>query len=397
MNKINLKKDINNKEKSKVIDTRNTSLDIVRIIAVFCVIAVHFFLNSGFYEATITGKKMLLMVIIRTGLMICVPLFLLLTGYLMRKKELSKKYYKGLMKTIAIYLLASVACLLYKSIFLKNDYSIIGAIKGILNFSLANYSWYIEMYIGLFLLIPFLNLIYNNLNSKKQKHILILTMLTLTSIPTITNIYSFVGEFGWNIIFDNTKPFDKILPFWWVSLYPITYYYIGAYLSEYKPKMNKILNIVLIAISVVLFGLHNYFYSYGRIFVLELYQSWGAIQNIIMAVLVFTFVINIDFNKCHNVIRKVISKISDCCLGAYLVSYIFDDYFYRILNNNMTEVGDKFKYFLVVVPVVFVCSIALSAVLNILYNIIVKVICYIKSKFELKYNTDNIDVTQSDK
>ena len=105
--------------------------------------------------------------------MISVPLFLLLTGYLMRKKELSKKYYSGIKKTLSIYILASLACLIYKVLFLNMNYSLFGIIKDILGFSLAKYSWYIEMYIGLFLLIPFLNLIYNNLKTKKEKQTLI--------------------------------------------------------------------------------------------------------------------------------------------------------------------------------------------------------------------------------
>ena len=47
--------------------------------------------------------------------MICVPLFLLLTGYLMKNKELSIKYYKGIGNTLFVYVLASIACVLFKN------------------------------------------------------------------------------------------------------------------------------------------------------------------------------------------------------------------------------------------------------------------------------------------
>lgn len=41
--------------------------------------------------------------------MICVPLFLILTGFLMNKKVVSRKYYSGLKKTYITYVLASIA------------------------------------------------------------------------------------------------------------------------------------------------------------------------------------------------------------------------------------------------------------------------------------------------
>ena len=77
---------------------RNINLDLIRTVAVISVISVHFFLNSGFYSLPLLGKTMYISTVFRTLFMICVPLFLLLTGYLMNKKELSKKYYGGIKK-----------------------------------------------------------------------------------------------------------------------------------------------------------------------------------------------------------------------------------------------------------------------------------------------------------
>ena len=71
---------------------RNINLDIIRCVAVLTVICVHFFLHNGYYNIPVLGKKMYIATIMRTAFMVCVPLFLLLTGYLMNKKTLSKKY-----------------------------------------------------------------------------------------------------------------------------------------------------------------------------------------------------------------------------------------------------------------------------------------------------------------
>lgn len=109
---------IRNTWKAKVMERekRNINLDLIRSVAVLNVIGVHFFLNSGFYGEQILGKKMLILCIGRSMFMTWVPLFLLLSGYLMTNKTLSVQYYKGIWKTLIIYLLASVACIIYRNI-----------------------------------------------------------------------------------------------------------------------------------------------------------------------------------------------------------------------------------------------------------------------------------------
>ena len=82
-----------NREKIMLkLEKRNINLDVIRCIAVFSVISVHFFNNTEFYQQIVSGKRMYCMVIMRTFFMICVPLFLILTGFLMSKKELNRKY-----------------------------------------------------------------------------------------------------------------------------------------------------------------------------------------------------------------------------------------------------------------------------------------------------------------
>lgn len=59
---------------------RNVGIDLVKSVAAICVVAVHFFLNSGFYEYPILTLPGVIGAFIRTALMSCVPLFLISTG-----------------------------------------------------------------------------------------------------------------------------------------------------------------------------------------------------------------------------------------------------------------------------------------------------------------------------
>ena len=87
---------------------RNVNIDLIKCIAVFSVISVHFFLNTDFYNRTIINTNMYIAVLFRTLFMICVPLFMITTGYLMKNKMLSKKYYLGINRVLIIYLLDAI-------------------------------------------------------------------------------------------------------------------------------------------------------------------------------------------------------------------------------------------------------------------------------------------------
>lgn len=322
---------------------RNLNIDLIKCIAVYSVISVHYFSNIGLYKEIINNKYTII-IFFRSLFMICVPLFIITTGYLMKDKKLNKKYYLGILRVLIIYILDGILLTLYKHIYYDEIFTIRHIINVILGFK-VKYSWYIEMYIGLFLIIPFINILYNNLNSKKA---LIITMLFMTAIPGITNIkYEF-------------------LPEWWLHIYPITYYFIGCYLKENKININKIFNIILLVLSVFLSTIINLKQSTGNTFTFGIYNDWGSILNLIPSVLVFIFVINIDLENINKKISKIIIKISELSLGIYLTSAIIDDLiYYNYFSTN------RLPYFKIV-PLVFLLSTSLSMIINIIYKLINK-------------------------
>ena len=217
-----------NLEKLKV---RNPNMDILRIIAVLCVIGIHFFYHSGYYYTTNDNAVMYFATVLRTLCSVCVPLFMILSGFLLCNKTLKKGYYSGIRKTIIVYILVAIACMIYKSIVGSYTLTPFTFFTGILDFTGANYSWYIEMYIGLFLLVPFLNIIYKNLDSRKQKNILLITLIAITILPSLFNAFRFDSLEWWANPASNTET-QKLIPSWWVGIYPITYYFTGCYIRE---------------------------------------------------------------------------------------------------------------------------------------------------------------------
>ncbi len=374
----------------KRLERRDTALDITRIVAVFTVLSVHFFLHNGFYSETVNeqlGPQMYIMVMMRTLFGVCVPMFMILTGYLMSKKELSAGYYKGIRKTLVLFVLATIACILFKAVhnnsvayeaFYSFDLkTLFTAVKDsgdlefkkfllqTLDFTGANYSWYIEMYIGLFLIAPFLNLAFNKLKSKRQQQVLVATFIFLTMIPTVFNIFNFDTATWWTTPTENDT-YQKLVPAWWMGVYPVTYYFIGAYIRKHGVKLKTGTVAVMFAVSLFLIGSFSWFRSYNTTFKSSTYVYWYGFGPCILSTLLFIMLTRIKTKSWHPGVKLVLWKISDWALGIYLLSFIFDSIIYKELCAKVPVMVDRLPFYFLTVPLCFICSAALSALLNLL-------------------------------
>ncbi len=328
---------------------RKINLDIIRIFALLSVMSVHFFLHSGFYKDIINGPKDFILVTFREFFMICVPLFMILTGYLNNKKELSKDYYKSIIPKLLIYVICAILQVLVMKYYEHKNINIFGAITTITNFKI-HYGWYMNMYVGLFLIIPFLNLIYNNIKTKKDKQMLLIIFLILTCLPSL---------------FYKTQLFFSDF---FVVMYPITYYFIGCYIKEYGLNINIKKNVILLVSLLLIYAIVNYYFSFDKAFLKTSFNhDWGAIMPLTLSVLVFNLLLNIKGES-----NKFISKISELTFGAYLVEWILDRITYDYLNSHIAY-ENRIYFFILCVLFVFICSIILSYIVNFIVNSIMKI------------------------
>lgn len=347
---------------------RNINIDLIRCCAIFTVISVHFFRNSGFYAEPLIGWRMLLMTFMRTTFMICVPLFLLITGYLMNSKELNVKYYHGIIHTLQIYIVSTILCILFERYYLHNNLSIKYAVFSIFGGDIA-YSWYVEMYIGLFLLIPFLNILYHGLETQKRKQFLIITLLFCTACPSLLNIFDLFNSDFW-IRPSVSSTYVTLIPDWWTMLYPITYYYIGAYIKEYDIKLSTRKTIFLLLGSLTIFSVFNIYRSYPDTFVSGAYNEWGGFENVTTSTLAFLLLLHLNLKNMPSPFSKIILKISSLSFGAYLLSYISDGIIYPYLISSVPDMSHRLKWYIVVVPLSFTCALILSEVVTLICKLL---------------------------
>ncbi len=342
---------------------RIINLDIIRIFALFCVIFIHFFLYPNFYAMTIEPNfKYYVLVCLKLFLTICVPLFIVLTGYLNNKKKLEMNYYIKIIPRLLLFFIISFICLLFDIYNNKLNISFMEKISYIFHYN-NNYAWYMNMYFGLYLLIPFLNILYHNLNRRKKEY-LIITLFILTILPSV-----FVNNLG------------IIIPSWWMDFYPITYYFVGAYLSEYKLKISKRNNLLLIIGLVLFFGLLIFLKSRGTIYNDVFHnREWYGILPFILTVLTFNLLKSIRITRVSYKLKIFIIKISDLVFGAYLLSKICDTLVYNYLNSHY-RFDEAVYYAPLVVLIVFISSLILSYFVNLL----LKGMTYVYHKMINKY------------
>lgn len=341
--------------RKKMQKERNINLDIIRSVALLSVICVHFPLYIGFYDQPLIDISNYIISFLITVCKVCVPLFLLLTGYLKSGCSLTKKYYHGIVKIYRAYVLASLVCVVYRK--MRQIRGLSYAIADILGFSASNYAWYIAMYIGLFLLIPFLNLAYHNLDTKRNKQLLIMSCLICTAAPSVFNIWSF----------------GKLIPDFWLSFYPITYYFIGAYLKDYPVKIAPLKAGLMFLICTSVFTALNIWFSYPGSFITGVWNEWGSLQATVDAVLLFILLYNLKTDNMPAIIRSAFIWISKLSVYALLVSSTFDhEFYYRGLNVHISEVKERLPYYPLMVVVIFTGSIVLAVLLYFLDKVIVK-------------------------
>ncbi len=329
---------------------RDLRLDVVRTAAIFFVICVHFYDSSGFPAETMGGAGDYLMLCGWLLTHSCVPLFLLLTGWLCCRKTLSRRYYFGLVRILGLYLLCSLACLLFRALYQRQEMGARYIFGSLVNFYACGYAWYVMLYLGLFLMIPFLNLIWNNLPDKKAKYALLATSFALSILPSLLN------------------QFLQLYSLWWTRLYPLCYYFLGAFLREYLPdrKLRRVPS--GLAASVLLFAAFDLFFYRNRAqaMIAVAYENY---QVFTVSVLLFLSLLALP--QPSGPAARGFTLVSRLSYGMYMLSWIPDNVLYPRLIARFPVHEARYVWMLPCAAGVFLVSLGLSWAMQLLYELLV--------------------------
>ncbi|MDO4299988.1 MAG: acyltransferase family protein [Clostridia bacterium] len=299
---------------------REAGGDIARTIAVLLVPFVHFFGLTGYYNTEFT-PEMIFPSALRWLGVCAVPIFMIISGCFKVNAKICKKHYFAIIPLLFTHIFISLIRIWVDRYFHGENVDITYIADRLVYFK---YGWYIRLYIGMLLLMPFFNIAYKNIGDKWKKEVFILTLVGLNALGPLT--------------------FD-IIPSSWLILYVFGYYIIGCYLSEYRVKINAFMGILGICGLLAVVSTASYFHCKGGVFDWSYmgYQAnsgYSSMVTVFVSVLIMVLCLNIDFDlKPLNFMFKAVSLVS---LEMYLFSQMFDGFIYKDIIENNVPFRDSF-------------------------------------------------------
>lgn len=310
---------------------RQSGLDLIRVTGFFLVTLFHAFLYNGYYGQPQVGFAMWSAGVARSLSMACNGLFMTLSGYLHYGKRSLSGAVRGLGPVLLGYALAAAFSIPVRHFLLGQQESFSVWVTRFFGFRGVYYGWYVEMYIGLALLSPFLNRLLEVLPDR-ELCLLTLVLLFLTAVPGATPMV--------------------LAPAYWVSAYPLLYYVLGAAIRRFQPKIPTWAGLTgALGIAVIL-GTCTVLSTDGNLDDALIWQ-FGDLWVAGMVVCLFLALYRLRPGKA---LSKLLTFGAGGCFGGYLLSNLPDARCYQACPWH--DPKDYWKQVLFVTVPIWLCSMA---------------------------------------
>lgn len=299
-------------EKNKV---RNSNLEILRIVSMLLIIMHHYVVHGQFeLNNTIISSNKIILEIISLGGKLGVNCFILITGYFMINSKIS---FKKILKIIFEVWFYSICIFLVASLTQIIDFDIKLLIKVMIPI-IFNSNWFALVYIVLYIFIPYINMLINNLDKKQHFKLCLIFVCIFSIIPTFTTA---------NIEYSNIT--------WFVMLYCIAAY-IRKYPNKYTENVKENILYTCIIIAFLIFSVAEF--NILGLFIPQIAKHityFGKINSFPLLILSVTMFLVFKNIKVKN--NKFVNLIATSTFGVYL---IHDNMFMRnylwvkVLKNN---------------------------------------------------------------
>ena len=314
---------------------RQPGLDLFRICGLLFVNALHACLYNGFYALPQAGVAVWAADSFRWLFFGCNAMFMLLTGYLKSAQTWNKHYYKGLVTVLVGYVLTCIISypIRYYCIGERDAFAI--WLERFFTFS--NYSWYVEMYIGLILISPVLNFALQNLDKQKLL-VMAFSFVAVTMLHSVSAI--------------------DLFPDYFSSLYPLTLYIIGGVIRRLKPKLSPVLCLGGAAAVAMGLGAMTLLTATGN-FNSGFGQGYGGFWITLMVALLFCGMYRLQTKEKT---AKLLAWLSGGVFEGYILSRLFDVWIYGTVPQWHSPDKYILIFLCVTLPVFLISLLAGKAV-----------------------------------
>lgn len=205
---------------------RERNIELLRIFAMIMIISLHFLGHGGVLVNVSPYSIQYYVCWILEGLcFISVNCYVLISGYFLID---SKFKIKKLLILLGQVFFFSISLYLITSLLSGTPFSKVTLLKAVFPTN-SNVYWFVTMYVGMYILSPFINTLLKNL-TQKQHFLLICVSVTLFSILPTLFFYSTGLNFGGG---------NGVV--WFIVLY-----IVAAYIKKYKRVIKNVHKVVLL-------------------------------------------------------------------------------------------------------------------------------------------------------
>lgn len=338
-NKIPAYKQIHETESSR--KERNSNLELYRIIVMLLIVAHHYVVNSGLMSVMKEEPLHIQSIFLylfgmwgKTG----INCFVMITGYFMCKSHISLRKFMKLLFEIYFYNLIITGTFLLTGYCSPSFSTVFYALVPIQSFGVNFVACFV-----VFLLIPFLNLLIQTMNSKLHLRLILLCLLVYSVIGTIPKITLGVNYVSWFVVL----------------------YFIASYIRLYRFPIKisnrnwgwlTLLSILISMASVVFMAWLSTVFVNKNIPVFWFVADSNHIMALVTALCSFMF-----FKDLNIGYSKVINLIGASTFGVLLIhanSNTMRQWLWQDLLDNAGQYGTSVLYahaILSVIAIFVVC------------------------------------------
>ena len=323
--------------------TRESGIDLIRCLGLLFVVGVHSFLKNGYYYVPQVGAVIWSANCWRWLFFCCNGIFMMLTGYLKTTKPFNRSYYKSLIPILLSYVLICMITFPIRHFFLGEEQTVAEWLGVFIHF--GNYAWYLEMYIGLLLISPVINLALDSLATPRRQLVICGALALLTAAPSITSY--------------------NLAPDYWTGLYPITYYVIGALIKRNQPKFNKALCLGVAAGTAMLLGLLSLLTTDKGVSD-GFSQGYGGFYITVITTALFLGLYRVQIPGAAG---RILAWAAGGCFEGYLLSRLLDVWVYKLFPQWHSPAYYPLLFICVTVPI-YIFAILSGKAVNTLTRLI---------------------------
>lgn len=285
---------------------RYAFIDVLRVLACFLVIVNHT-IPMVFLEISPSATWFVSMFYFYVS-KVSVPVFVMIAGYTMLDKQ--DNYKKSMQRVIRMVAALLVFSFPYYWLQCRAGdritYGILDYMSSVLQNPLTIAFWYLYMYIGLMLMLPFIQKFVINLTKRDCQIFIGFTLFVAGTMPMIEHLWP-------------SMTYSKLVDFAFFDSY-IAMLLIGYYIKKYVVPTKKLTIAASICyVGCIIFSVYMTYHEYHRNGGVDylFYDDRVFLANVLEAACFFYLIQQITLKEKY---AKFLKAIAGCTFGIYLIS-----------------------------------------------------------------------------